>query len=83
MSTKGNAKRTLSNNFTEGEDYQILFIPTDEKSIGRPEEDILLNVDTFKNLCMITKTEKSKKKFSSATKKLKVFVNREGDTDSS
>jgi hypothetical protein len=24
---------------------------------GRPEEEILLNVDTFKNLCMITKTE--------------------------
>jgi phage anti-repressor protein len=61
FSTKANAKRTLKNNFTEGDDYKIIFIPTDEKSVGRPEEEILLNIDTFKNLCMITKTEKSKK----------------------
>ena len=27
---------------------------------GRPEEKIMLNVDTFKNLCMISNTEKGK-----------------------
>lgn len=27
---------------------------------GRPEETIMLNVDTFKNICMITKTDKAK-----------------------
>ena len=69
FSTKANAKRTLKNNFVEDEDYKIVFIrrdenppnPSDENLGGRPEETILLNVDTFKNLCMLTKTEKSKK----------------------
>lgn len=28
---------------------------------GRPEETILLNIDTFKNLCIIAKTENGKK----------------------
>jgi phage anti-repressor protein len=73
FSTKGNAKRTLENNFTEGDDYLLIrkdkqlfetTKQTNEKKLGGAgmnEETILLNVDTFKNLCMITKTEKSKK----------------------
>ena len=43
-----------------GESKSGVFIPKDENLGGRPEETILLNVDTFKNLCMITKTEKAK-----------------------
>lgn len=71
---KKNAKRTLENNFTEGEDYKItvfprehniVSLPTEQnlehKNVGsRPEETILLNIDTFKNLCMMAKTQKGK-----------------------
>jgi len=63
---KKNAKRTLENNFTLNEEYKILLLPREQnlkkKDLGgRPEEQILLNVDTFKNLCMLTKSEESKK----------------------
>jgi phage anti-repressor protein len=59
---KKNAKRTLENNFVEGEDYKVVLLPREQNSDGgRPEEEILMNVDTFKNLCLITKTEKSKR----------------------
>lgn len=58
---KANAKRTLKNNFNEDEDYKVVFIRTDENlSGGRPVETIMLNVDTFKNLCMMAKTDKGK-----------------------
>jgi phage anti-repressor protein len=64
FANKANAKRTLKNNFIENEDFKIVFIPKDEKPKndlgGRPEEDIMLNIDTFKNLCMIAKTQKGK-----------------------
>jgi phage anti-repressor protein len=70
FATKGNAKRTIENNFTKDEDYKIISIKNNiEKQLLRTEklggsgvlqEDILLNVDTFKNLCMIAKTEKGK-----------------------
>jgi phage anti-repressor protein len=52
FSHKGNAKRTLINNFTQNEDYKILD--------GNNKEIIMLNMDTFKHLCMMTKTEKAK-----------------------
>lgn len=59
---KKNAKRTLQNNFIEGDDYKIIFLPREKNSFGgRPEETIMLNVDTFKNLCMLMKTDKGKK----------------------
>lgn len=66
---KKNAKRALENNFIENEDYKILLLRREKQlferknlgGAGLNEETILLNVDTFKNLCMITKTEKSKK----------------------
>jgi len=61
FATKGNAKRTLENNFVIDEDYKLLIIPREKKqNAGRSEHEIVLNVDTFKNLCMIAKTEKGK-----------------------
>mgnify|MGYP000975185307 FL=1 len=66
FANKQNAKRTLVNNFTEGEDYKILLIPKDEQKTtdetrgGYNKERIMLNIDTFKNMCMLVKTEKSK-----------------------
>jgi phage anti-repressor protein len=61
FTTKGNAKRVLENNFTIDEDYKSSFIPTDKREIGGSMiEEIMLNVDTFKNLCMLIKTEKGK-----------------------
>lgn len=61
FANKGNAKRTLENNFVKGEDYKSSFIPTEKREIGGSLiEQIMLNVDTFKNLCMIAKTEKGK-----------------------
>lgn len=66
FANKANAKRTLKNNFVLNENYKIIFIPRDENSTiiqkdrGRQEENIMLNIDTFKNLCMISKTDKGK-----------------------
>lgn len=58
---KKNAKRTLENNFNLNEDYKEVLLPREQNSKGgRPEEQIMLNVDTFKNLCMMAKTEKGK-----------------------
>ena len=76
---KKNAKRTLENNFIEGEDYkvallhtekrknekEVLLLPTekqktDENRGGHNKEDIMLNVDTFKNLCMLARTDQGK-----------------------
>ena len=61
FANKGNAMKTIKSNFTKDEDYKIVIFRT-EKNLngGRPIEDIMLNVDTFKNLCMIAKTEKGK-----------------------
>jgi phage anti-repressor protein len=58
FSHKKNAKRTLTNNFTENEDYKITVFPREHGKFNN--ETIMLNVDTFKNICMITKTEKAK-----------------------
>jgi phage anti-repressor protein len=58
FANKGNAKRTLENNFTKDEDYKITILPSEKGQIAR--EDIMLNVDTFKNLCMLAKTDKGK-----------------------
>jgi phage anti-repressor protein len=58
FANKGNAKRTLENNFTLDEDYTITILPSEKGQIAR--EDIMLNVDTFKSLCMLAKTDKGK-----------------------
>ena len=70
FANKGNAKRTLENNFTKDEDYKIISIKKNpEKQLLRTEklggsgilqEDVMLNVDTFKNLCMLAKTDRGK-----------------------
>ena len=65
FANKGNAKRTLVNNFNENDDYKIVILPRENnlrKDLGgRNEEKILLNVDTFKMICMLAKTENGKK----------------------
>jgi phage anti-repressor protein len=55
---KKNAKRTLVNNFIENEDYRITVLPREHGKFS--DETIMLNVDTFKNICMMTKTDKAK-----------------------
>jgi phage anti-repressor protein len=69
---KGNARRTLENNFNLGIDYKIhvneevnSLLRRDKRDLekqhgGQNKEKILLNVDTFKDLCMISRTEKGK-----------------------
>jgi phage anti-repressor protein len=61
---KKNAKRTLENNFIEGEDYKVLLLPSEKQKNdnrgGHNEETIMLNMDTFKNLCMLVKTPEGK-----------------------
>jgi phage anti-repressor protein len=60
FTNKGNFKRLLEKNFSEGTDYQIVFLPKEKNSTGRPNETIMLNVDTFKNICMIANTQQAK-----------------------
>ena len=65
FANKGNAMKTIKNNFTKDEDYKIVIFRT-EKNLnskdlgGRPTENILLNIDTYKTLCMLVKTEQGK-----------------------
>jgi phage anti-repressor protein len=65
FANKGNAMKTIKSNFVKDEDYKIVIFRT-EKNLdvkdlgGRRSEDVMLNIDTFKNLCMIAKTEKGK-----------------------
>jgi phage anti-repressor protein len=64
FANKGNAMKTIKNNFIKDEDYRVFFHM--EKNLtskdlgGRPSENVMLNADTFKNLCMIAKTDKGK-----------------------
>jgi phage anti-repressor protein len=58
FANKGNAKRTLENNFTKDEDYKITILPSEKGQIAR--EEIMLNIDCFKSLCMIAKTSQGK-----------------------
>jgi phage anti-repressor protein len=65
FANKGNAMKTIKSNFVEDEDYKIIIFRTEKnKSIqetrGRKEETVMLNIDMFKNLCMMVKTEKGK-----------------------
>jgi hypothetical protein len=66
-----NAKRTLENNFTLNEDYKKLLLPTEKQvpntkdgknlgGAGLNKDVIMLNIDTFKNLCMMAKITNSK-----------------------
>ena len=59
-SSKGNAKRTLTANFVEGIDYSSL-ITIEKREIGATRvEEIYLTKDCFKQLAMLSGTEKGK-----------------------
>ena len=65
FANKGNAMKTIKTNFTLDEDYKILLFPTEKQvkingGAGLNKEDVMLNIDTFKNLCMLAKTPKGK-----------------------
>ena len=62
FANKGNAMKTIKSNFTKDEDYKILLVRKDDRKNegGFNKEDVMLNVDTFKNLCMLAKTKKGK-----------------------
>jgi phage anti-repressor protein len=68
FSHKKNLKRTLENNFKKDQDYKIQLLRTeklvkDNKNLGGSgmnEETITMNIDTFKTLCMLVKTEQGK-----------------------
>ena len=62
FANKGNAKKTLENNFIKDEDYKIALLSTHKRKNegGFNKEQIMLNIDTFKNLCIIAKTDKGK-----------------------
>lgn len=61
FANKGNAMKTIKSNFIENEDYKTSLLPKEKSSWGGSGKDeIMLNVDTFKNLCMMAKTDKGK-----------------------
>ena len=62
FANKGNAMKTIKSNFIKDEDYKITLFHTEKRKNegGFNKEDVMLNVDTFKNLCMIAKTDKGK-----------------------
>ena len=66
FSNKANGKRLLKQHFTENKDYKIVFIRSDENPQntnlgGRPQETIMLNINTFKKLCLKSNTDKADK----------------------
>ena len=62
FANKGNAMKTIKSNFTLDEDYKVALFHSEKRKNegGFNKEDVMLNVDTFKNLCMLAKTEKGK-----------------------
>lgn len=61
FANKGNAMKTIKNNFVEGEDYKRLLFHVEKNSTrGQPTQDIMLNTETFKLLCMLAKTPEGK-----------------------
>jgi len=63
-STKGSAKKTLIKNFEENIDFRLStsIIPSERRVHGgQNKEQILMNVETFKGLCMLANTEKGKR----------------------
>jgi hypothetical protein len=75
FSNKANGKRLLKQHFTENRDYKLIFIRTDENKTllirtdeqknkdnrGRKEETIMLNINTFKKLCLKSNTDNADK----------------------
>ena len=61
FANKGNAMKTIKSNFILDEDYKTSLLPKEKSSWGGSgSEQIMLNVDTFKSLCMLAKTDKGK-----------------------
>ena len=58
FANKANAKRTIKNNFVENEDYKTTVISRDDGKFTIDE--VMINANTFKNLCMLAKTDKGK-----------------------
>jgi hypothetical protein len=62
FSNKANAKRLLKQHFTENRDYKISLIRTDERVHGGQNlETIMLNINTFKKLCLRSNTDNADK----------------------
>jgi hypothetical protein len=72
FSNKANGKRLLKQHFTENKDYQKMLIRSDEQVVnlkdgkniggaGLNQETIMLNVNTFKKLCLRANTSNSDK----------------------
>jgi phage anti-repressor protein len=62
FANKGNAMKTIKSNFTLDEDYKTSFFRSENrtKEGGKDNQNVMLNIDTFKNLCMLAKTDKGK-----------------------
>jgi phage anti-repressor protein len=69
FSRKNDCKKVLTKNFTQDTDYKIIATAVAVKPTsvvgpknlgGRPKEQILMTIDTFKMLCLISKTDKGK-----------------------
>lgn len=58
FSKKSNAKRILQKNFKVDQDYKINLLSSEQIKPGPKNETILLNIKTFKKLCMLAKTGK-------------------------
>jgi len=77
FANKGNAMKTIKSNFTKNEDYKTSLLPKEKSSWGGSgSEQIMLNVDTFKSLCMLAKTDKDER----VVRKAYDTTNREQDT---
>lgn len=63
FSNKANAKRLLKQHFTENIDYKIALIRWDERKNegGFNQETIMLNINTFKKLCLKANTKNADK----------------------
>jgi hypothetical protein len=62
FSNKANGKRLLKQHFTENKDYKITLIRSDERVHGGQNlETIMMNINTFKKLCLKSNTNNSDK----------------------
>jgi phage anti-repressor protein len=63
FSNKGNGKRLLKQHFTENRDYKIALLRSEKRKNegGYNEETIMLNINTFKKLCLKSNTENADK----------------------
>ena len=56
---KDNTKRLLEKYFKPDIDFKIISLRSEENSIGRPSEKIMLNIKTFKKMCLKANTSKA------------------------